>query len=96
MKMAKRRPLFRRDADRLSLHFQLFDPVRFDAPFFLDNPFGVFRVQKISEGDSLPFVDGLSVQYIIVDVAFLAGGYEEDVPGVIARNNRRTRFLGVD
>ena len=34
--MAKRRQLFRRDADRLSLHFQLFDPVRFDAPFFLD------------------------------------------------------------
>ena len=31
-----------------------------------------------------------------MDVAFLAGGYEEDAPGVIAKNNRGTRFLGVD
>lgn len=95
-KRIKRRPLFRRNADCLPLYFQHFNPVRFDASFFLDIRQEVFPLQKRSEGDAFPLVDGLSVQEKIMDGTLLVGGYEEDVPRVFAENNIVSGFPGFD
>ena len=54
------------DADGFAFYYEGVDPAGLDPPFFLNGPKEVFLVQKVSEADTLLFVEGFPVQAKLV------------------------------